>query len=210
MARPTIGLEDWGDDLNADLDGIESLAQAAADASADALQAAADVDERVDALPTSALSVQYLGRSTTGAALETPTGQVFLKKITVPTDSIILRVEALVKGNGNNVQQFSGGVWTSDGGGYPGELRGHLVNNSAALNLNLRWLGFPMNVFAAAGDWWVGVQVGGSSPQISLDTTGGSDRTMQPSGAWHHDLGGVGGSTATTKNYCVRAITLAM
>lgn len=29
MVRPTIGASDWGDDLNADLDGIEDLATAA-------------------------------------------------------------------------------------------------------------------------------------------------------------------------------------
>lgn len=217
MARTPIGTLDWGDDLNTDLDGIESLAQAAADAAADSMQtatlaaqAASDVDLRVSQLPTSAMSVQYQGRSNQGAAVENGTGLVLLKKITIPEDSIILRVEGLVKGNANNVQQFSGGVWTSDVGGYPGELRGHLVNNSAALNLNLRWLGFPMNVFAEAGDWWVGLQVGGSGPQISLDTTGGQDRTMAPSGAWHHDLGGAAASTTTVKSYCIRALVLAL
>lgn len=29
MVRPVIGAPDWGDDLNADLDGIEDLATAA-------------------------------------------------------------------------------------------------------------------------------------------------------------------------------------
>lgn len=50
MTRPVVGTPEWGDDLNADLDGIEALAQAGLDA---ATEVAADVA----ALPATFVSV---------------------------------------------------------------------------------------------------------------------------------------------------------
>jgi hypothetical protein len=145
----------------------------------------------------------FFGFNTIGAGTEA--GLSVLKKITLPTASVILSVGAHVQGNGANVQTLASAVHY-DASGAPGMVAGQ-AGFQDAMSVTLRWVDIPIGKYFPAGDCWIAFQAGGVGCSISRDTTGGADKTYTASGAWHHDASQTV-LTSTTKNYSVRALVL--
>lgn len=130
-----------------------------------------------------------LGRSTIGGSWLAMTTAVYMKKITVPANSLIAGIAAHIKhttANGSNLRA----VLYSDNAGAPGL---YLMNTPTGQGMFMsttgRWLHFPIGKWNdVEQDYWIGIQMGGSNAfELAYDASGGGDGSKanhSDSGAW--------------------------
>lgn len=127
-----------------------------------------------------------LGTTSVGASFDTRGMKI--KKITLASAGLLASINAHMKGNGTNELSICAVVY-SDSGGNPTNLLyvGPITTstptrvNVAKLNTTARWLTFPIGVWLAAADYWIGVfftDGTGSANSLAYASGTGSDRTV--------------------------------
>jgi hypothetical protein len=158
----------------------------------------------------------YLGYNTVGASSEVATNhRVYMKKITVPSNGILLNVAAHIQNDSaDHVQQVGVAVF-SDNSGSPLRLLAAALNpdastllESAASTPVARWLAIPINLEVVAGDYWIAVMIAHASNPGSIDyDASGTDRYYTSGGVWFADAGFYTVTTGT-RNYSIRGAFL--
>lgn len=132
-------------------------------------------------------SFQRIGRSSIGASWLAMTTAVYLKKISVPANSLISSIGAHLKhttANGSNLRA----LLYEDAAGSPGSyLWNSPTGQGMFLSTTGRFLHFPVGKWvASAADFWIGIQMGGSNAfELAYDASGGADGSK----ANHSDAG---------------------
>lgn len=124
----------------------------------------------------------YVGYNTAGGSFLNMTGW-YAKKVTISATSLILSIDAHVKGNnGSNATAF-GAALLADNAGAPGNviaLAGAPLDSTVAsnivgvLNTTARWVSLPLNAYVTAADYWicVGGTFGSAGTQLAYDGSG--------------------------------------
>lgn len=177
-------------------------------------------NELASALAASASAVSYLGYNTIGGSNEVITNRrIYLKKITAPSNGILLNIAAHIKPDtGDHVQQLAVAVY-EDSTGTPAKLLAANMNpatstllESVAATPVYRWFATPIGFEVSAGDFWIAVQVinGAGAGSIAYDGSG-TDKYFTASGDYLLDAGGTSYSTAlstSSNKYSIRAAFL--
>lgn len=128
-----------------------------------------------------------LGTTSVGGSFATR--GMYIKKITLATAGLLAGINCHIKGDGSNHLQ-STGVLYSDSGGSPTNVLfwSHTTVNTTptrlngpTLNTTARWVTFPVGVWLAAGDYWIGIwfnDATGSAYSLAFASGSGSDRTV--------------------------------
>lgn len=113
---------------------------------------------------------------------------VVIKKITLATAGLLASINAHAKGDGTNAAVVAGVVYV-DSGGNPTNIisapTSDVVSGSGTrsmlLNSTARWMSWPVGVWLASGDYWIGLfwDNGGTNGfQLAYSSGTGSDRTQ--------------------------------
>lgn len=118
---------------------------------------------------------------------------IYLKKIVVPADGLLISIDAYIQGNGSQVGSLSAAVH-SDNNGVPGLLRSTVAApvNSAYLGAAGRWFSIPMGMWLTTGTYWLAVAaLGESNGDMVMGYETGSGVHFATSGAWMSDGSGL-------------------
>jgi hypothetical protein len=125
---------------------------------------------------------------TTSAGASFATRGMYIKKVTLSSAGLLASINAHLKGDGSGYNSLVGVVY-SDSGGNPTNLicatsvsatSAGARNDSVKLNTTARWMGFPVGMWLAAADYWIGVWLAensGSMAMLAYSSGTGSDRT---------------------------------
>jgi hypothetical protein len=160
------------------------------------------------------ISISYLGYNTAGGSTETMTRyRQLMKKITAPSNGVILNVGAYIKpSSSSNVMGFSVAI-LADNAGSPDEIISlvpwHAVY-SVLLDNSYRWVSIPMSLPVTAGDYWIAISDIGQGSRLHIAYDGsGADKYWATGNAWMTGADGGYTLTSTTNKYSLRAGFLA-
>lgn len=144
------------------------------------------------------LARSFVGTSTVGASgLALASNKMYVKKVTVPANTLIAAVEARLNTTDNQVVQVRGLLY-ADNAGVPGPLLSCIESAVDAVEFNGvdRWLSFPVAYYTAAGgDFWIGVHAPDPhNLEIAHETSGGDDQQINSGSNWTIEVGASGAS----------------
>lgn len=162
-----------------------------------------------------------LGETATTAAWTTVVGnRCYYKQIVVPSGGGLLTTVAAYVDNQQspgNVTNLSVAVHEHDPAGGTTDPVGRIIEITSpkAVSLYLahptaRWVHVPVSTWLPAGTYWIGVQSDNAIMRLNVGNASGTDRTIQPTGAWFSDgfktgLGGYPISAASGVSWAIQA-----
>ena len=159
------------------------------------------------------LTQSYVGTNSIGGSTQAPgTHTAYVKQVTIPAGGLLVAIEGYLLLAGSARIAYRVGWW-DDNSGDPGVMRG-LFPQPSAISMRLggtdRWLGAAMSAyFASETDIWIGIHIFEATTNGLAFAGSGSDRTINASGRWTSETGGLDVFVSTTTNdYSIRGSVL--
>ncbi len=151
------------------------------------------------------LTLSYLGYNSIGSSIEVTSGsRQYNKKITIPSDGILLNIAVYMKVTSQFWLNSTVGVQT-DNAGVPSSVIAHASSGPVNLQNNInKWLTTPLNLELSAGDYWICFC---ADQAFSLYYDSGTDTYNDPGTLGLKD-GDLVTPTVTAKKYSMRAAFL--